>query len=113
MAAYIEIFGGRVISDQRYGTDGPGAEGTVVVAEVEIAGMRMKCSDSPIAHAWDFTPGVSLWVDLDSTDDQRRVFAALAEGGREFMPLGDYGFGPFGWVEDRFGVSWQLGVASS
>ncbi|MCK5751688.1 MAG: VOC family protein, partial [Mycobacterium sp.] len=35
------------------------------------------------------------------------------EGGQEFMPLGDYGFGPFGWVQDRFGVSWQLGVASA
>lgn len=111
MAVYLEIFGGRVISDQRYGADGPGAEGTVVVAEFEIAGLRVRCSDSPAVHGWDFTPGMSLWVDLDSADDQRRVFSALADGGQEFMPLGDYGFGPFGWVQDRFGVSWQLGVA--
>lgn len=111
MAAYVEIFGGSVISDQRFGADGPGPEGTVFLAEFEIAGLRIRCSDSAIAHAWDFTPGVSVWVDCDSADDQRRIFSALAEGGQEFMPVGDYGFGPFGWVQDRFGVSWQLGVA--
>lgn len=113
MATYVEIFGGRVISDRRRGADEPGGEGTVFLAEFEIAGQRIRCSDSAITHAWDFTPGISVWVDCDSDDDQRRIFTALAEGGQEFMPLGDYGFGPFGWVQDRFGISWQLGVASS
>jgi len=29
------------------------------------------------------------------------------------MPLDNYGFGKkFGWVNDRFGVSWQLNVAA-
>lgn len=27
------------------------------------------------------------------------------------MPLNDYGFGPFGWLNDRYGVSWQLNLA--
>ena len=33
------------------------------------------------------------------------------DGGTVYMPLGDYGFGRrFGWVEDRFGVSWLLNI---
>ena len=39
------------------------------------------------------------------------IFDALADGGTVYMPLGDYGFGRrFGWVEDRFGVSWLLNI---
>ncbi|MCX6469877.1 MAG: VOC family protein [Corynebacteriales bacterium] len=112
MSAYVHIFGGRVISDRRRGADEPGGEGTVFLAEFEVAGLRVRCSDSAITHAWDVTPAMSIWVDCDTEDDQRRVFTALAEDGQEFMPLGDYGFGPFGWVQDRFGVSWQIGVTA-
>lgn len=85
----------------------------VVLAEFVVAGQRLRCSDSPPVHQWDFTPAVSLWVDCGSGDEQERLLTALATGGREFMPLDDYGFGPFAWVEDRFGVSWQLAAPAA
>ena len=110
MGVYTALFDdGEVLSVRRRAAGAPG-EGTVELAEFVVAGQRFRASDSPVEHAWDFTPAVSLWVECSSVAEQRRVFEALAQGGREFMPLDDYGFGPFGWVEDRFGVSWQLGV---
>lgn len=38
-----------------------------------------------------------------------RTWAALSEGGAALMPLQEYPFSPrYGWVQDRYGVSWQL-----
>lgn len=109
MEAYLALFAdGQVLHDQRYGPEGPGEEGTVVLAEFMIAGQRFRCSDSFIEHEWSFTPAVSVMIDCESVQEQQRVFEALSKDGRIYMPLDDYGFGPFGWVEDRFGVSWQI-----
>ncbi|WP_240613135.1 VOC family protein [Brachybacterium endophyticum] len=114
IALYTSLFeDGRELSREPW-PEGSGApEGAVQLAEIEVgAGQRLRLSDSPIEHAWDMSPGVSLWVDCADQAEQERVFAALLEGGTAMMPLDDYGFGPFGWVQDRFGVSWQLGVAA-
>ena len=114
METYLKLFtDGRVILDNRYGPDGPGAEGTVIMSEIEIAGQRLRFSDSFVAHEWDITPGVSLMVDCESTEELERLFTALSVQGTVYMPLDDYGFGPFGWVGDRFGLTWQLGLASA
>lgn len=56
-----------------------------------------------------FTPTVSLMVTCDSADEVDRLWAALAPGGQVMMEVGAYPFSPrYGWVADRFGLSWQL-----
>ena len=39
------------------------------------------------------------------------LYEKLSESGQVLMPIDDYGFSQrFGWVNDRFGVSWQLNL---
>ena len=112
MTFYTSLFDdGQVLASATYGPDGPGPEGTVMVARFTLAGQEIRCSDSPVRHDFDFTPSVSLWVEAESDEELERLFTALADGGTALMPLGDYGFSRrFGWVNDRFGVSWQLNL---
>ena len=69
----------------------------------------MRCIDSPIKHAFTFTPSFSLFVECESEAELDAAFARLSDGGSVLMPPGNYGFSTkFAWVNDRFGVSWQL-----
>jgi predicted 3-demethylubiquinone-9 3-methyltransferase (glyoxalase superfamily) len=107
---YADVFGDfEIISVAHYGPAGPGPEGTVMSASFRMAGAEFSCADSPVDHAWGFTPAISLWIDCDNPEEQARIFDRLAAGGQVFMPLDDYGFSTrFGWVGDTHGVTWQL-----
>ncbi|MER6564234.1 VOC family protein [Streptomyces sp. NPDC001027] len=112
MNFYISLFDdAEVVGISRYGAAGPGKEGSVQHATFSLAGEEFMCIDSPVQHDFTFTPAVSLFVQCQDEAELDRLFAALAEQGAVLMPLGDYGFSPrFGWVNDRFGVSWQLNL---
>src|SRR5215208_5292721 len=92
-----------------YGPEDSGPEGTVKVARFRLAGSEFGCADSPVRHEWGLTPAVSLFIDCDDNDELERLFHRLNDGGNVFMPLDEYGFSRrFGWVGDRYGVTWQL-----
>ena len=62
-----------------------------------------------------FNPSISFIVNFDPSRDQQarenidRVWEKLSEGGEALMPLQEYPFSKrFGWVQDKYGVSWQL-----
>jgi predicted 3-demethylubiquinone-9 3-methyltransferase (glyoxalase superfamily) len=100
-----------LVEIDRYGPGDVGLEDTVKVAKFRVAGSNFSCSDSPVRHAWGFTPAMSLWIDCGDHDELQRLFDRLSEGGSVFMPLDDYGFSTrFGWVGDRYGVTWQLNL---
>ena len=85
-------------------------DGTVAMARVALAGLEIMANDSPPVHAFDFTPSTSTFLIVDAAEDVDALAAALgAEGGRALMPPDHYGFSRrFAWVQDRFGVSWQI-----
>ena len=54
-------------------------------------------------------PSISLMVECASVDEVDRLYNALIEGGTALMPLDEYPFSPrYGWVQDRFGLTWQI-----
>jgi predicted 3-demethylubiquinone-9 3-methyltransferase (glyoxalase superfamily) len=101
-----------VSSIARYGPAGPGKEGTVVQARFSLNGREFMAIDSPVKHAFTFTPAISLFVDCASESEVDRLFSELSSGGQVLMPLGAYPFSKrFGWLADKYGVSWQLRLA--
>jgi len=84
-------------------------DGTVAMARLALPGLEIMANDSPPVHDFDFTPSSSTFLTVDSADDVDAVAAALGPEGRLLMPPDDYGFSRrFAWVQDRFGVSWQI-----
>ena len=101
----------RVERLEHYGVGEAGAPGSVRRADVVFGQHRIIAIDSPVKHAFTFTPAMSLFVDCDSAATLDTAFAQLAQGGQIFMPIANYGFSQrFGWCSDRFGVSWQLNL---
>jgi predicted 3-demethylubiquinone-9 3-methyltransferase (glyoxalase superfamily) len=82
-------------------------------ARFTLAGREFTAMDSGGAHNFTFTPAMSLFVEFDDEAKLDAVYATLVDGGAELMPLRDYDFSPkFAWLNDRFGVSWQLSLRS-
>jgi predicted 3-demethylubiquinone-9 3-methyltransferase (glyoxalase superfamily) len=64
---------------------------------------------------FEINPSISFIVNFDpatlpdAAQALDRVWEQLADGGRALMPLGEYPFSKhYGWIADRYGVSWQL-----
>jgi predicted 3-demethylubiquinone-9 3-methyltransferase (glyoxalase superfamily) len=112
MSFYVSLFpGSRINNVERYKAGEQGAEGTIKVADFTLANHHLKCIDSPVKHAFTFTPSMSIFVECSDETELETAFKALSEDGTVLMPLDNYGFSKkFGWTNDRFGVSWQLNL---
>ncbi len=91
--------------------------GTVLTIEFEIEGFRfMALNGGPV---FTFTPAISFMVNFDPSKEMdaegrlNTLWEKLSDGGKVLMPLQEYPFSKrYGWIEDKFGVSWQLILTS-
>ena len=109
---YVSVFeNSEILGIDRYGPGGNEPEGTVRMARFLLNGCEVRAMDDVYPHKFTFTPAISLHVECESEDELDSAFNALVDGGMALMPLDDYGFSKrFGWIQDKFGVSWQLNL---
>lgn len=101
----------KITSISRYGANEAGDEGTVMQATFSLKGQDFMCIDSHVKHDFTFTPSFSIYITCDSEDELNHLYEQLLQEGQALMPLNNYGFSKmFGWVNDRYGVSWQLNL---
>lgn len=87
-------------------------DGTVLPATFTLKGQTFMCIDSVVEHEFTFTPAISLFVACDREEEIDWAFDKLSEGGQVLMPLAPSPVSDrFGWVQDKYGVSWQLSLA--
>ena len=102
---YTSLFRDSKIIDitQIHGTP----SGTVEMVTIELAGQEfMLLSAGPF---FKFTPAVSFLIACSTKEEVDTLWEKLSEDGTVLMPLNAYPFSEkYGWVEDRYGLSWQV-----
>lgn len=85
---------------------GPQWTNKVLHARIAIADTELMAADIPNAEPMR---SAYLTLSVDSDSEAERIFSALAEGGRELMPMRETFFATrFGQVRDRFGINWMI-----
>lgn len=117
-AFYTSVFDNSKITRTDYYTEA-GKEihqhepGSVLTVEFEVLGYKfIGLNGGP---QFPLNPSVSFFVNFDPSqqdDAKAKLDAAwqkLADGGKVLMELDKYPFSEhYGWIQDKFGVSWQL-----
>jgi predicted 3-demethylubiquinone-9 3-methyltransferase (glyoxalase superfamily) len=87
--------------------------GEVLTIDFELGGQGFAAINA--GPEFKFNPSISFMVNFDpSVDDQAEehldeLWAKLVDSGQVLMPLDVYPFSKrYGWVRDRYGLTWQL-----
>ena len=120
MRFYERTLGGKIDMMMTYGQSPEpehcpaGSQDRIMHAHLAIDGRALMASDTPKGQESAGMSGFALSLNYPGVEDARRVFAALAEGGKVTMPLGKtFWAQAFGMLTDRFGTSWMVSGGAS
>jgi predicted 3-demethylubiquinone-9 3-methyltransferase (glyoxalase superfamily) len=61
-----------------------------------------------------FNPSISLFITCESINETDEIWNKLIVGGKALMPIDKYPWSErYGWLQDKFGLTWQISVAKS
>jgi PhnB protein len=117
--AYQRILGGTLATLMTFGESplaasvDPKWHARIVHATLVLDGAELNGADV-LPHDYKTPQGFSVILNLQGLERARRVFVALAEGGKVNMPFQSTFWSPgYGVVVDRFGTPWEINCAAS
>ena len=95
---YCSVFNNSVITSEN-----------PIVVTFESSGQKFMCLNG--GPQYSFNPSESFFVVCETEEEVDKAWNNLVEGGSVLMPLDKYEWSSkYGWVQDRFGLSWQLSL---
>jgi len=109
---YVSVFGGdSKVTSVTPINDTPSGDAELVTFRLRAYDF-LAISAGPI---FKFNPSISFILNFDPSQNKNaqkeldEIWVQLSDGGKSLMPLGEYPFSKrYGWVQDRYGLSWQL-----
>jgi predicted 3-demethylubiquinone-9 3-methyltransferase (glyoxalase superfamily) len=109
---YLTVFNhSKIKTATRYGEEGAKASGmpknSIMTMAFQIEGQDfVAINGGPI---FQINPTISFFVNCETVQEIDRLWGKLTESGTVMMELDSYPFAEkYGWIQDKFGVSWQL-----
>lgn len=102
---YVTLFEDSKIINTGLIRDTP--SGDTETVDFQLAGLRFSAiSAGPF---FKLNPSVSLMVACSNKEEVDNLYDSLSVNGTDLMPLGEYPFSKrYAWVQDKYGLSWQL-----
>ena len=114
---YTSLFkNAKINTETYYGKEGYEVhgmpEGAVLTVDFQLEGQNFIALNG--GPSFKFTPAISFFVTLETEAEADALWKKLVEGGTVLMPFQTYDWSEkYGWLNDRYGLSWQIGVGSN
>ena len=92
---------------EQFENSGPDENQTVQIVSFVLDGQEFQAMNA--GPLFKINPSISFFVKCNSREEVDTYYHKLIEGGSALMPLGKYDWSEhFGWVADKYGVTWQI-----
>jgi len=112
---YITVFKNAKINRIDYYTDAGKEQhghnaGDVMTVDFQIEDAHFVALNG--GPQFSLSPAISFFVYCETAEEVDELWGKLVDGGSVLMPVNEYPFSArYGWLNDKFGVSWQFAVA--
>ena len=112
-AFYAKALGGEIASIATYGDMGPDIPEPMrpLIANIHLVVGGASIMGADGVENPDGQATTSVNIEVDSSEEAERVFAAMSDGGLVRMPLAETMWSPrFGMFDDRYGQPWMINL---